>query len=231
MYKKREILYKLSILLLNILLIFATLFTVLFLNVGYYRWGFSNGSKVKYIVRLNSIYSESVCIITSIADFEKCSEIIEFENFKLNELPSSIASSSHPINSIKDIIVNIKSSSLIFTCLIVAYLVFLSFSTLVLLIEEYIYNKRYAHIFSVILIGISILFITSGLFYWILMHMSWGKTLIIGNKNVTIQAIYHTLGSGYYILIGVLLITLLEFIIQFKISPKDREYSKYSLIS
>lgn len=228
MYKKGENLYKLSILLLNILLIFATLFTILFVNVGYYRWGFSNGSNVKYSVRLSNIYSEGVCINTSIADFESCSEIIEFENFKLNKLPSSISSSSHYINSIKDIIVNIKSASLILTCTIVAYLVFLSFSTLVLLIKEYIYNKRYAHIFSVILIGISILFITSGLFYWVFMHISWGKTLRIGSRNVTIQVIYHTLGSGYYILAGILLITLIELIILFKILPKDREYSLIS---
>ncbi|KAJ1611269.1 hypothetical protein OIY81_1591 [Cryptosporidium canis] len=228
---KRESLRKLLILLLNIILIFATLFTILFLNVGYYRWGFSNGSNVKYSVCLNRIYSEAICINTSIADFEGCSEMIELENFKSNNIPSSILSSPHSIDSIKNIIVNIKSASLTLTCLIVAYLVFLSFSTLVLLIKDYIYNKRYAHIFSVILIGISILFITSGLVYWILMHISWGKTLRIGNNNVTIQVIYHSLASGYYIFVGVLLITLIELIILFKILPDDREYSKYSLIS
>ncbi|OII74649.1 uncharacterized protein cubi_00202 [Cryptosporidium ubiquitum] len=200
-----------------------------FANIGYYRWGFSNGSNVKYSVSLNRIYSEGVCINTSIIDFESCTEIIEFENFESSKSFNNISSFSS--KSIKNIIMDIKNASLILTCLIATYLAFLSFSTLVLLIQEYINNKRYAHIFSIILIGVSILFIKSGLFYWMLMHISWGKILKTDSSNVSIQVTYHSLGSGFYILVGILLLTLIELIILIKILPKDREYSKYSLIS
>ncbi|KAH8584696.1 uncharacterized protein ELE39_000647 [Cryptosporidium sp. chipmunk genotype I] len=230
MQKKRENFYKFAILILNSVLILTTLFTIFFFNIGYYIWGFSNGSIVKYSVCLNRISSEGVCINTSIIDFENCSEIIEFDNFGSSKTLNSITSNSST-KSIKNTIANIKNASLILTCLVTTYLAFLSFSTLVLLIKEYLFNKRYAHIFSIVLMGVSALFIKSGLFYWILMHISWKKILRTDNKVATIQTIYHSLGSGYYILVGILLLTLIELVILIKILPKDREYGEYSLIS
>lgn len=231
MYKKRKNLHKLAILVLNTLLILATLFTIFFASIGYYRWRFSNGSNVKYSVSLSRIYSEGICINTSIIDFESCNEIVEFENFESSKSLNNIIPSSFSSKSIKNIIMDIKNASLILTCLIATYLVFLSFSTLFLILQEYMNNKRYAHIFSIILMGTSILFITSGLFYWMLMHISWGKILRTDNSNVSIKVIYHSLGLGYYILVGILLITLIELIVLIRKLPKNREYSNYSLIS
>ncbi|CUV04150.1 unnamed protein product [Cryptosporidium hominis] len=230
MQKKRENLHKLAILILNSLLILATFFTIFFLNIGYYRWGFSNGSNVKYSVCLNRIYSEGVCINTSVIDFENCTEIIEFDNFGSSKTLNSVATNSLT-KSIKNTIISIQNASLILTCLIATYLAFLSFSTLILLIKEYLHNKRYAHIFSIILMGASVLFIKSGLLYWISMHFSWGKTFRTENNSATIQKIYHSLGSGFYTLIGILSLTFAELIVLIKILPRDHEYSKYSLIS